>query len=192
LTQDRLLQVTQRTARLEPEFLDQKAPRLPVALERVRLTTGAVERQHQLPAQSLVIGMLRDQRLEPGNDLGVAADRELGLDQILLDGQLKIFESCDLKLREPFEGKLGERWPPPKRKRFAKLLDALDCRCRRPRFSPEPLDTPDIRLLRTYVKDIARRPGQEHLAGGKIAPEGAALLQSDAAIAVACIESLTG
>ena len=47
LAQDRLLEVPQLGARLEPELVEERLARLPVGLERVRLPSRAVEREHE-------------------------------------------------------------------------------------------------------------------------------------------------
>ena len=47
------MQVLQRRAWVDPELLDEHAAGVMVDLQRLRLATGAVEREHQLPAQAL-------------------------------------------------------------------------------------------------------------------------------------------
>ena len=78
LAQDRLLELAQLCPRLEPELLVERAPSLAVGLERVRLPARAVERKHELGARALVEGTLGDRRLQLGDELGVAAQLELG------------------------------------------------------------------------------------------------------------------
>jgi hypothetical protein len=50
VTQDCQLQALQGGARLDAEFLDERPAGLCIHLERVRLTIGAVEREHLLRA----------------------------------------------------------------------------------------------------------------------------------------------
>jgi hypothetical protein len=83
LREDRPLELAQPLARLDTRLLDQGPACLLVGLQRFRLAVAAVERQHQLGAQTLAVGVLGDQRLELSNDLGVAAERQLGVDQLL-------------------------------------------------------------------------------------------------------------
>ena len=64
VAQDRLLQGLELWARLDTELVDERQPRPPVGLERVRLTAGAIERQHQLFAERLAVRMFLDERLE--------------------------------------------------------------------------------------------------------------------------------
>ncbi len=70
LGEDRLLEVTQCLARLDPELLDEHTARLTECLERLRLPPAAVEREHQLTPQPLTEGVPRDQRLELADELG--------------------------------------------------------------------------------------------------------------------------
>ncbi len=53
LAQDRLLELLQRRARVDPELVHERPARVLVGVERLGLPPGAVERQHLLPAQAL-------------------------------------------------------------------------------------------------------------------------------------------
>ena len=64
VAQHGLLQPAQVRARLEPELVDQRAPRVGVGLERLRLATAAVQREHQLRAQPLAQRVARDERAQ--------------------------------------------------------------------------------------------------------------------------------
>ena len=64
-----------------PKLLDQRPARVLVGLEGVRLAVGSVEREHQLRAQPLPVRVLVDEPLQLADHLGVAAQRELGLDR---------------------------------------------------------------------------------------------------------------
>ena len=90
-----------------------------VALQRVRLAAGAVEREHQLAAQPLPQRVLVDERLELGDELAGAAQLEIGVDPFLERVEAKLLETADLVLRERLEGEVGERRSPPDRQRFA-------------------------------------------------------------------------
>ena len=71
--EDRPLERLQRRGRVEPEGLDEEPPRRAVDLERLRLSAGAVEREHQLAAEPLTERMLCDERLELGHERRSAA-----------------------------------------------------------------------------------------------------------------------
>ena len=50
LAQDRAVQPLERRARLDPELVDERPASIEIRLERLRLPSGAIEREHQLPA----------------------------------------------------------------------------------------------------------------------------------------------
>ncbi len=71
--QDPLLEVAQRGARVDAEFLGQQAAGVGVHRERLGLASAAVERQHQQLAQAFAERVGRRQRGQFGDRLGVAA-----------------------------------------------------------------------------------------------------------------------
>ena len=122
LAKDRLLELVQRRARLDAELVDEQPARLAIDLERLGLSTGAVERSHERRAQPLAQRMLADEHLELGDELGVAAEREVGFDAPLERAQAELFEAADLGLRERLVGEVGERRPAPEAERVAEPL----------------------------------------------------------------------
>ena len=80
LAEDRELELAQAWPRLDPELVDEPCPRGLEGGERLRLAARPVEREHQLAAQPLAQRVLRDERLELGDELGVPTEREVGLD----------------------------------------------------------------------------------------------------------------
>ena len=58
-----------------------------VGLQRLGLTAGTVEREHQLSPKPLSQRMLRDERLELGSDIVVPAEREVSVDALLDRGE---------------------------------------------------------------------------------------------------------
>src|SRR4029077_17012171 len=113
LPQDRRVHPAQERARLQPQLLDEELPSLAVRLERLRLSSGAVEREHQLGAQPLAEGRAAHERLELRDEVRVGADRELRLRALLEQRELELFEAGDLLLREPLVPELGGWLPPP-------------------------------------------------------------------------------
>ena len=77
------MQLLQQRARIDAEAFDQLVTADPIQGQRIRLTAGAIEREHQLAAQPLAERMVADERFEIGNQPGVAADRELGFGALL-------------------------------------------------------------------------------------------------------------
>jgi len=74
-----LLEVAEQAARLETELVAQQAGSLLVHGKRLRLSLRPVERKHPLRAEALSERVLRDQGLELRDDLGVPAQREIGV-----------------------------------------------------------------------------------------------------------------
>ena len=77
LAQDPRLQLLQAPAGLDAELVDERAARILVGLERLRLASRAVEGLHQQLAWPLAQRLLGDERLELGDDVrrGVRARR---------------------------------------------------------------------------------------------------------------------
>ncbi len=119
LAQDRLLELAQLRAGLEPQLLVERAPSVAVGLERVRLPPGAVESKHELGARALVEGTLGDRRLQLGDELGVAAQLELGVDEIRLGRRAQLLEPRHLEPGEGLVGEVGQRRPAPQPERLA-------------------------------------------------------------------------
>jgi hypothetical protein len=151
LREDRALQLAEAVARLDSQLLDQPAPRVLVRLQGVRLTVAAVEGEHQLRAQVLAVGMLRDQRLQLSDDLGVLTELELGVDQLLERGEPQLVQACDLGLGERLVGEVVERPTAPQRQ---SLLEhrrggrgASRCQLG-PALGEEPLEPVGVERLR--------------------------------------------
>ena len=119
LGEDLLLQALELGARLDPDLLDQGLARLAVGIERLRLAPVAIEGEHALRVQALSQRLLGDQRLEPGDRLGVAPGGEIGVDRQLERPQVKLLEAADLGAREGLGGDVGERGAAPQLERGA-------------------------------------------------------------------------
>ena len=74
-------------------MLGEHAPGLAEGLECVGLAPAAVEREHQLPPQSLPERVLLERRAQRGHDLAMLSKRERGLGLL--------FEGVDSKRLEP-------------------------------------------------------------------------------------------
>ena len=85
LLENALVQRPQRLARLDPELVDEHAAPGGERVERLGLASRAVQGEHQLAAKTLTQGMLRDERLQLGDDLVVATEREPRV-EVILDG----------------------------------------------------------------------------------------------------------
>ena len=109
LAQDRVVQLAQRGSGLDADLLDQRRSRLPVGLQRLCLAARAVEREHPLRLQPLAQRVARDEHLELGEDLAMAARRQVAVDRALGRGQVQLFEAADLAGRERLLCDIGER-----------------------------------------------------------------------------------
>ena len=119
LAEDGLLQLLERGAGIDPELVDERLSRDPVVLERLGLAAGPVLREHELRQQALAQGVLGDERLELGHELGVLAEREVGVDPPLDRQQVQILEAHDRGLRERLVGEIRKRRPAPEPERLA-------------------------------------------------------------------------
>jgi hypothetical protein len=77
VVEDGSLEALELIGRLEPKLLVQQPPPGPVDLERRRLAAAAVQGEHQLPPEALAQRLLRDEALELGDQLGVAAEGQI-------------------------------------------------------------------------------------------------------------------
>ena len=99
-----------------------------VRLERLRLAVGAIEGEHQLGAQALPVRVVCNQDLELLDHVGVLAERELRLDQLLERRAPQVVQACHLGLGEWLIGEIRQRRPSPQRQRFLELRTAESAR----------------------------------------------------------------
>ncbi len=160
VAQDRLLQALQLLARLEAELLRQLAPRGAVGVECLGLPARAVQREHQLAAKRLPERGARHERLELADELGVAPEREVGLDALLEDRQPQLLEPGDLHLREGLVREVRQCRAPPQRQRLAQLGGGR-LRVGRPRLGHELLEASEVELAGLDAQHVARPVGGE-------------------------------
>ena len=77
------LELFERRARLDPDLLDERLPPALEDLQRVRLPSAAIEGEHQLGAGTLTERRSGDEGLQLGDELVVAAERQIGVEPIL-------------------------------------------------------------------------------------------------------------
>ena len=112
-------------ARLEPEIVVEPTPRLLVDLERLRVPSAAIEREHELRDEALAVRVLRDELLELADRLLVAAERELGVEAQLVRAEPQLLEPVGLGAPCRRERDVGERGPAPHRERGGRQLDDI-------------------------------------------------------------------
>ena len=113
LPEDALLEVTELTARLDPELLHERAASVGVGVERLRLPSRPVERQHQLRAKALPQRVPLDQLLELADHGAVLTGRERVVDGELARPQPELLEAADLGSGERLVREVVERRAPP-------------------------------------------------------------------------------
>ena len=126
------LQPAQLGPGLEAELLDQVPAAVAHDLERVGLAAGAVEREHQRPAQPLAQRVLGHERAQLADQVGGLPARQLGGEPLLDRLQPQLLQARDLALRELVEAVVGQRRPAPQRERRGS--------CRPPSARPAPLE----------------------------------------------------
>ena len=149
LGEDHPLEFAQLRARLEPQFLDQQTPARAHHLERVRLTPGAVEREHQLPAQTLPQRVLGDERAQLADEVDGLPAGEPGRQPLLDRLQAQLLQALDLALRELVEAMIGQRRPTPQRERRLEIgRAAVGARALQQRLEAPAVDGVAIDLQR--------------------------------------------
>ena len=109
----RALQLAQAIPGLDPELAHEHPARVLVHLQRVGLAITAVEGEHELAPEALAIGVLGDQRRQPGHHGGVPAQLELRFDELLEGGDAQLLEPRDGLVGESLIGEVGERRATP-------------------------------------------------------------------------------
>jgi hypothetical protein len=122
MAQDRLLEALQRFAGLDPELVHQFMPGMLVGVERVRLTVGAIEREHLLGAQPFPEWMLADEHQQLTEDLLVTSQREIAVDPVHERGDPQFVQLRYLVAADRFEGQSGQRGAAPDCKRLLQQL----------------------------------------------------------------------
>src|ERR671910_41359 len=111
----RPLELSETFSRLDAQLLHQCPASILVGLQRVSLAVRAVEGEHQLRPEPLSVRMVADQRLELCDHLGMTAEVQLGLDEVLPGRDPRLLETADLALRERLVGEFRQRRATPQR-----------------------------------------------------------------------------
>ena len=155
MAQDRLLEILQHPGRLEPELVDERAPRVLVDRQRLGLPAGAIEREHERPARPLAEWMLANERLEFPDQTSVPAERELGLDPLLEGFELQLIEAEDLAGRKALRSEFAERPAAPERESFPKPAQRI-VRRQLPRLADELLEPLEVELAGIDAQRVSR------------------------------------
>ena len=104
-------------ARVETELLGEDGAGAAVRGECVCLSLAAVERDHELAPEAFAQRLFRDEALELGHELGVAAEAELGFDPLFQAGQAKRVQALSLEREDAAVAAVRESRPTPERER---------------------------------------------------------------------------
>ena len=146
----------------------ERAPGVGERLERLSLSAGAVEREHQLRSQLLPHRVLLDQRGEFAGHLAVASECEIGIDASLERDEPALFEPRDLALGEIVVREIGERRPAPEREPVAEHR-GRGSRRGLARSVDELLEAVDVERLGRELQNIAARAGDERVGPERLA-----------------------
>ncbi len=125
MSQNRLLQATQLLAGLEPQFSREHVSGPAICRQGVHLPAAPIQREHELPPQTLAQRMLGDELLEFGDEPLVATDLKLRFDSFLEGFEAQLGQPRNLCLCERLVHKVGIRIPPPQRKALGEPVSGL-------------------------------------------------------------------
>ena len=102
MTQDRLFEALQLLTGLEAELFVEDPACASVGRERIGLAFRSIQGEHQLPPQPFAVRVLADQAFQLVDQLGILAERQVGLDSILERRQPKVLQALGLQSQGPF------------------------------------------------------------------------------------------
>ena len=144
-------------------------------LERVGLSTTAIQRHHLLGPKALVQGMLCDERLELGDQLNVATASQVRVNRALQRRQPELVKTRRDRPRAWLVGEIRKRGPAPQLQRSAELHrgNAKASLVERPRARARPtLEDPQVERALRHRRDIAAPPGSNRITAQSLAQLG--------------------
>ena len=115
--EDRALEILVALAGLEAELVEQHPPTCGQDLERLRLTTAAVEREGEPFAGALSHRVLGAQLPQRRHRVLVSSEGQLGVEIVLGALESQLLEAIRLGRSEPFVGDIDKRRSAPERQR---------------------------------------------------------------------------
>ncbi len=102
-----------------------------------------------------------DERLDLGDEAGVASASEVHIDPVLERGEVRPLEPCDLGMGKRLVPEVGQRSPAPQAERGLEEWSRL---VRRPPrgVRDEPLEPARVELVDTDAHEVPGRPRDEH------------------------------
>ncbi len=172
LGEDRGLQPAQVGAGLEPELVGQEVPGVGVGAQRFCLPARAVEGEHQLSAQALSEGSASDRGVELGDEVGVAAHRQQGVETILGDRLAQLLPPTRRGDRHRHVDELDQRSVAPQTER---AFEAGDGRARPaagerlPALPRQPFEAERVDVVVGNVEEVAGRAGHDPVGTDRLA-----------------------
>jgi hypothetical protein len=123
--ENRALELLEPLAGLDPELVDEGLSRPSIDIERLGLPAGAVEREHQLAAETLAERLARHQLLQLGDHRSVPAEREIGVDPLLCRRKARLLEPRAGVPSELLRLELREGGPAPELERLSQRSRGL-------------------------------------------------------------------
>ena len=143
LVEDSTVQVAELLGRIHAE-LDERSSSLLVGVERLRLSAGAVEGNHEEDAKLLSKRILGHEHLELGDRLARPSCIDLGAEGLLEREDPQLRQTSDLVLRELVVREVGQRGTAPELERVSRSPDP-----------DEMLEPIGIELARVDLEHIA-------------------------------------
>ena len=162
--EDRLLQALELRSGTQPELAVERPDHVAVDIQRLALTPGPIQGEHELPAQALAQRLRRHEPLQLAHELGTAAHRQIGLDAILDRGRAQVLQARDLGRRERLERHVGQRRPAPLPERRAqprRRALVAPGRQRAPPLRAQPLEPAEVKLVRLDAQPVAGRAADQ-------------------------------
>src|SRR5262249_14388759 len=128
------------------------------------LPAGAVEREHELPAEAFSQRVFRHERLQLSDEIGVTSEGQVGFEALLEHRELQLLEASDLSLRKRLVCDVREGRPPPEGGRRPEEFGSLrrtTLRERLARLRQQPLAPRRVQFLRCEDKRVTGRPADQ-------------------------------
>ena len=166
LGEDPALEAAELRPGIDPQLVGEDGPSVCIDAQRLRLASGTVQRGHQLGAGPLAEGMLVDQRPQRLDHIGVATERQVGVDGVLERPQAQLLESRDLGPRERLVGDLRVRRAAPfgQRSREAATGSLRVGGQERAALGGQALEPGCVQSVRVDPQQVATGLGRQHLA----------------------------
>ncbi len=160
LPKDRRIEALEVGPGLDPELVDEGPAGGLVRLQCLCLAPRAIQRKHQLASKTFTVWMLRHQRLQLGDQLGVPIQLELDCDPFLEHTEMELLETPDVVLRPELVGEVHQGRAAPEGQRLSEQARALG-RLGFSRAPNEPLKPGQVELVGFEPEAVAGGPGLE-------------------------------